>query len=222
MEKSASATLEEYLEVIYKIADAGEARPAQIAEALDVSPPTVTGGLKRLEAIGLISRKEGAVVLTRTGRAEALDIIRRHRLAERLLVDVLGLPWDEVHDEACRLEHALSPRVQQALEEFLQRPDVCPHGHPIPSADGTIAALQGVPLSELGPGAEVRVVRVAEDDEGLLSYLASLGMFPGVEMTLCEVAPFRGPLLVRVEGSQYAIGREVASRIIVEPAGAAE
>lgn len=214
-----SATLEEYLEAIYKLAEKGPVRPGALADAMGVSAPTVTATLSRLQTAGLIERPDGAVELTLAGRQTALDIIRRHRLAERFLVDVLGLAWDEVHDEACQLEHALSPRVQAALESFMDNPEVCPHGHPIPSADGTIAAVMGSPLCDSAGGDQVEIVRI--DDEGgeLLSYLASLGMFPGTSVRVCDIAPFRGPLLVEVGDARYALGRDVAEKIMVSPPG---
>ncbi|MCK8114142.1 metal-dependent transcriptional regulator [Anaerosoma tenue] len=211
-----SATLEEYLETIYKLAERGPVRPGQIAEFMGVSAPTVTATLGRLQTRDLISRTDdGAVELTASGRRGALDIIRRHRLAERFLVDVLGLSWDEVHDEACELEHALSPKVQDALERFMDNPDVCPHGHPIPSADGAIRAQTGGPLCDTGSGEEVRIVRIEDEDGELLSYLSSLGMFPGTDVRVCDVAPFRGPLMVEVGDARYALGREVAEKIVV-------
>lgn len=210
-----SQTLEEYLEAIYKLSDRGEARPARIAEALGVSGPTVTATLKRLKAKGYVTRPSGGVALTVAGRQAALDIIRRHRLAERFLVDVLGMPWEDVHEEACRLEHALSGKVQAALETYMDNPAVCPHGHPIPSADGTVAERVGEPLCDYGAGSDVEIVRIDEEDEGLLSYLASLGMFPGTSVRVCDVAPFQGPLMVEVGTSRYALGRDVASKIVV-------
>jgi DtxR family Mn-dependent transcriptional regulator len=216
-----SATLEEYLEAIYKAGEHGEVRPGQLAEALGVSAPTVTATLGRLQTRGLIERPGGGVALTTSGRQAALDIIRRHRLAERFLVDALGLSWDEVHDEACLLEHALSPRVQEALETFLENPEVCPHGHPIPTADGEIAEQVGAPLCNAGSGAQVEIVRVEDEDGELLSYLASLGMFPGTAVKVCDVAPFKGPLLVEVGDSRYALGRDVAEKIVVSELEAA-
>ncbi|MHB8761855.1 MAG: metal-dependent transcriptional regulator [Coriobacteriia bacterium] len=215
-----SATLEEYLEAIYKLAERGEVRPGALAEAMGVSAPTVTATLSRLKAAGLIQRREGAVELTLTGRQTALDIVRRHRLAERFLVDVLGLPWDEVHEEACQLEHALSPKVQEALESFMDNPAVCPHGHPIPAADGTIALTQGAPLCESAAGDEADIIRIDDEQGELLTYLASLGMFPGTSVRVCDVAPFKGPLLVEVGDARYAIGRDVAEKIIVSSAAA--
>jgi len=217
----ATATLEEYLETIYKLSEKGTVRPTPIAEALGVSGPTVTVTLRRLEAAGYVVREGNDVVLTDAGKTLALDIVRRHRISERFLVDVLGLPWDEAHEDACRLEHALSPRVLAALEEFLENPEVCPHGHPIPTAEGSIASVSGAPLCDFEAGDSVRIVQVSEDDDAMLAYLGSLGMFPGTRVRVCEVAPFNGPLMVDVDGSTYAIGREVADRILVtanEPA----
>ncbi len=138
-----TATLEEYLETIYKLSERGPAKPTQIAEEIGVSGPTVTNTLKRLEAAGLVRRDGTDVVLTDEGRAHSIDIIRRHRIAERFLVDVLGIDWHDVHEDACLLEHALSPRVLAALETYLDNPEVCPHGHPIPAADGTVRTVSG-------------------------------------------------------------------------------
>lgn len=210
-----SATLEEYLETIYKLAQRGSVRPTPIAEALGVSGPTVTATLKRLEQRGLIVRDGGAVVLTEAGTSLAVDIIRRHRVAERFLVDVLGIAWEEAHEDACKLEHALSPRVIEALEAYLDNPEVCPHGHPIPTAEGEIAAVDGVALSEVPSGASTRILQVSEDDEAVLAYLGSLGMYPGTLVKVREVAPFEGPLLVEVGGAVYALGRDVAACILV-------
>jgi DtxR family Mn-dependent transcriptional regulator len=211
----ASETLEEYLEAIYKMAERGEDRPSRLADAMGVSSPTVTSTLKRLKSLGFVTRPDGAITLTPAGRAEALSIIRRHRLAERLLVDVLGMAWEDVHVEACRLEHALSPKVQAALQTYLDDPDVCPHGHPIPSAEGSVAKVTGEPLCGFGTGSDVQIVRIEEEDERLLSYLASLGMYPGTRVKVCDVAPFQGPLMVEVGGSRYALGRDVAGKIVV-------
>jgi DtxR family Mn-dependent transcriptional regulator len=210
-----SATLEEYLEAIYKLAQKGPVRPTPIAETIGVSGPTVTATLKRMESQGLISRDGNEVVLTDEGMAEAIGIVRRHRIAERFLVDVLGMPWGEAHEDACELEHALSPRVLKALEVYLDNPEVCPHGHPIPNEDGAVVEVEGSSLCEYGTGSDVRIVQVAEDDEAMLAYLGSMGMFPGTSVTVCEVAPFKGPLMVEVDGSTYALGREVADRILV-------
>ncbi len=208
-------TLEEYLEAIYKISERGPVRPTMIAEAVKVSGPTVTATLKRLESRGLITRSGSEVVLTSEGLKLALDIIRRHRISERFLVDILGLPWDEAHEEACRLEHALSPKVLERLEKYLDSPDACPHGHPIPSASGTINLVEARLLSEYGVGSKLQVSRVEEDDEELLSHLGALGMYPGAQVVVTEIAPFDGPVTVSVDGKVQVIGSGVARAVYV-------
>lgn len=207
--------LEEYLETIYKLSYEGAVRPTAIAEAMGVSGPTVTNTLKRLEARGLVRRDGTDVYLTDEGASAAIDIVRKHRVAERFLVDVLGLGWDEAHEEACRLEHAMSPRVLAALEGFLENPDVCPHGHPIPQADGSVAVLSGRSLGELTVGDSASIVRVAEDDEHLLSYLQALGLVPGALVAIEEIAPFSGPITVVVGDKRSAISREIAGKVFV-------
>ncbi len=208
-------TLEEYLEAIYKISERGPVRPTMIADAVKVSGPTVTATLKRLESRGLITRAGSEVVLTSEGLKLALDIIRRHRISERFLVDVLGLPWGEAHEEACRLEHALSPKVIERLEKYLDSPDACPHGHPIPSACGSIDLVEARLLSAYGVGSKLRVLRVEEDDEELLSHLGYLGMYPGAEVIITDVAPFDGPITIAVDGKLHIIGSRVTHAVYV-------
>lgn len=212
-----TATLEEYLEAIYKLAQHGPVRPTQVAESVGVSGPTVTATLRRLEAHGLIVRDGTKVVLTEEGMARSLDIVRRHRLAETFLVDTLGLDWNAAHEEACILEHALSPRVLSALELFLKNPSVCPHGHPIPTADGSVVDVPGVPLCDVTSGASAMVLNVAEDDEKILGYLGELGLRPGAEAKVVAVAPFQGPLTIEVGGTRTAIAREIARLVTVQP-----
>jgi DtxR family transcriptional regulator, Mn-dependent transcriptional regulator len=210
-------TLEEYLETIYKLSQEGPVRPTQIADAIGVSGPTVTATLKRLEGHGLVTREGTVVVLTEEGVARSVDIVRRHRIAERFLVDTLGLDWEAAHEEACLLEHALSPRVLEALERHLGDPTVCPHGHPIPLADGSVAVISGMSLDVVEPGMTVTVLRVAEDEE-LLGYLGDIGMRPGVRVEVVAAEPFAGPLTVRMGGESRALAREVARFVVVEPA----
>ena len=213
-----SATIQEYLEAIYKLSLKGEVRPTQLAEVLGVSGPTVTATMRRLESAGLVTRPDGGLELTEPGRREAIEVVRRHRLAERFLVDTLGLPWESVHEEACLLEHAMSPRVLEALQHFLDDPSVCPHGHPIPTAEGILPMPAGTPLAELEAGAEGFVVRVSEDDDEIVSYIGSVGLVPGVRVHVLEVAPFGGPMLVVVPGAEHAVSREVAKSVFVEVA----
>ena len=211
-----TATLEEYLESIYKLAQIGPVRPTALAEAIGVSGPTVTATLRRLESQELITRDGTEVVLTSEGMARAIDIVRRHRIAERFLVDVLGLDWDAAHEDACLLEHALSPRVLVALERFLENPEVCPHGHPIPSADGFVAAVTGEALADAPASVPLRVLRVSENDDEVLGYVGVLGLRPGVTVIVAEKAPFDGPLTIEVAGVRSAIAREIAQLVTVE------
>ena len=215
-----TATLEEYLEAIYKLGQHGPVRPTQVAESVGVSGPTVTATLRRLQAHGLVVRDGTKVVLTDEGVLRSLDIVRRHRLAETFLVETLGLDWNAAHEEACLLEHALSPRVLGALEVFLDNPAVCPHGHPIPGADGSVVDVGGLPLSDVVVGSSATVLRVAEDDEAILGYLGELGLRPGVRARVVEAAPFQGPLTVEVGGVRTAIAREIARLVTVEPVSA--
>jgi DtxR family transcriptional regulator, Mn-dependent transcriptional regulator len=212
-----TATLEEYLEAIYKLAQHGPVRPTQVAESVGVSGPTVTATLRRLEAHGFIVRDGTKVVLTEEGLQRSLDVVRRHRIAETFLVDTLGLDWNAAHEEACVLEHALTPRVLSALEVFLDNPSVCPHGHPIPAADGSFVDVSGVPLCDVACGTSATVLTVAEDDEKILGYLGELGLRPGARTTVLEAAPFQGPLTVEIEGIRTAIAREIAKLVTVEP-----
>lgn len=209
-----TATLEEYLEAIYKISQEGPVRPTAIADEIGVSGPTVTVTLRRLESHGLITRDGTDVVLTEDGTEKALDIVRRHRVSERFLVDTLGLDWEAAHEEACRLEHALSPRVLEALEAFLGGPSSCPHGHPIPGADGSLPHRDGRDLSDVEPGSDVEVVSVSERAD-VLSYLGDIGLRPGVRVKVLSSEPDDGPLLLDVAGTSRAVSRAVARSVRV-------
>ena len=216
--KAITPAVEEYLEAIYKMSqEEGPVIAARLAERMSVSPPTVADMLRRLSKNGFIGvdRKQG-VVLTRKGTEAAETLVRRHRLAERMLTDVLGLGWDEVHDEACRLEHAISDQVEEKLAEKLGNPETCPHGHPIPGSKAAKAHRKPPrPLSDLRVGDEAVIERVSEEEPQLLHYLATLGLLPKARIRVREIAPFRGPMLVKVGSAQYALGQEVASKIMV-------
>ncbi len=208
---------EEYLETIFKLLhDGAPVTVGQIAEALGVSPASVSEMVRRLRAAGLVEEDRGdGVTLTRRGRTEGARLVRRHRLSERFLVDVLEMPWDAVHDEACKLEHALGPEVEARLAAQLGNPRTCPHGRAIPDEQGVLREEALRPLSELEPGDAGTIGCVTEEQADLLRYLASLGLLPDTEVAVESVAPFGGPVLVRVGGAQYALGREVAGKIMV-------
>jgi len=213
-------TIEEYLETIYAMASDGkEVIGARLAEALDVSPPTVTATLQRMVRDGLISfgaRKE--ITLTAQGQVAVESLLRRHRLSERLLVDMLGMNWHEVHDEACRLEHAISPQVEQRLVEKLGDPDTCPHGNPIP---GKTVAEGYRRLVDVGVGENVvirRIAQRAEAEPGLLRYLEEHGLKPGATVGVREVVPFNGPVVLSVREGTVPLGRDLAAMLWVEQA----
>ena len=210
--------VEEYLEAIYKMELEGQVIAARLAERMNVSPPTVADMLRRLSDNGYVkaSRRDG-VRLTKKGLETAESLVRRHRLWERFLTDVLGLEWDAVHEEACRLEHAMSPQVEKKLSEILGHPETCPHGHPIPGTRGAHKReKEAKPLSELRTGDQAIIERVSEEEPKLLQYLGTLGLLPDAKITIKEIAPFKGPMLVQVCGAQYALGQEVASKIMVK------
>jgi len=210
-------SVEEYLEAVFKLTrDGSPTTVGQVADALAVSPPSVSEMMRRLRAAGLVAAGAGAgIALTAVGRAEGARLVRRHRLSERFLVDVLDMPWDAVHEEACKLEHALGPEVEARLAAQLGNPRTCPHGQVIPGEDGELDEEPLRPLSTLDPGDEAMISCVTEEKADLLRYLASLGLLPDTEVAVESVAPFGGPLLIRVAGAQYALGREVAGKIMV-------
>jgi DtxR family Mn-dependent transcriptional regulator len=212
-----SGTVEMYLETVYRLRETkGTARTSAIAQSLGVSMGAVTNTLSSLERQGLVRRKRyRGVGLTPRGEAAALQVLRKHRLAERLLTEVLGMKWSEVHEVACRLEHAITDDLVEALEKLLKNPRTCPHGNPIPNAAGKFKQANTEPLTALKPAQEAILASIAPETGTLLRYLASLGLIPGVRLQVEEKAPFNGPLIVNVRGSRYALGEQVASSIKV-------
>jgi DtxR family Mn-dependent transcriptional regulator len=215
-----SEAVEMYLETIYRLRESeGTARTSDIAQSLGVSMGAVTNTLASLESRGLVRRKAyRGVKLTTSGEAIALRVLRKHRLAERLLTEVLGMRWSEVHDVACKLEHAITDDVVEALERLLKNPKTCPHGNPIPNESGEFKQTNSESLAKLKPAQEAVLVSIAPETGVLLRYLASLGLTPGVHLRIEEKAPFNGPLIVNVRGARYALGQEVASSIRVQKA----
>jgi DtxR family transcriptional regulator, Mn-dependent transcriptional regulator len=209
--------LEDCLQAVHRIVTQGRAAAiVEIAAFARIAPAEVEGALSELRARGLVvADLSDRIILTNEGQRLAVGILRRHRLSERLLTDVLGLPWDRVHDEAMRLEHSLTPEAEARLESLLNHPETCPHGAPIPVPNGSPPAQTTRTLDRVSAGTQVRIEQVTEEDGALLRYLASLGLFPRACLTVEEVAPFGGPLLVQVNGARYAIGRDVAAKILV-------
>lgn len=211
--------LEDCLQAVQRSADQGRAATVADVSAFAHIPVSIAeAALEELRTRGLLDSSAHGLALSDEGRRLAAAVIRRHRLSERLLTDVLGLPWDRVHDEAMRLEHSLTPEAESRLLSLLNDPATCPHGSPIPGGDRTeVPPTQG--LDTVPVGTRVRIEQIAEEEAGLLRYLASLGLLPKAELTVEEVAPFGGPLLVRVGGARYAIGQDVAARILVRGDG---
>ena len=181
--------VEEYLETIYHLEESGvPAMRARLVERLRVSAPAVSEQVKRLEREGyVLLAADRTLHLTDDGRAYATAIVRRHRLAERLLVDVLGLPWHQVHEEAGRLEHAISPLLEARLVDVLGDPATCPHGNPIPGSGRPADARPSLPLTALDEGASAEVVLLEEDLQAvhpMLMALEAAGVLPGVVVTV--------------------------------------
>lgn len=210
-----SANIEEYLEWIYRLSqEQDQVSTTDVARSLKVSPASVTGMLKRLAERGLlVHEKYHGITLTEQGRQSALATIRRHGLLERLLVDVLGVPWHLVDEEAGRLEHHITPEVEDRLMQFLGNPQTCPHGQPIDWTERETS----VRLATLKAGDEAEVSRIADESADFLEYVAHLGMKPGVRVRIAGRAPFNGPLMVRVQDQEHALGDEVCSKIWVHP-----
>lgn len=219
-ESPISMESEEYLEVIYRLEEkVGLARTVELARRLKVVPGSVTNTIRNLERRGLVIREpyRGAK-LTGKGRKLALRVLRRHRLAERLLTDVLGLDWSKVHDAACKLEHAFSDDVIKPLEKVLGHPKTCPHGNPIPTKCGGIFEEKSEPLTNLNLQEEGIVVKITEEESDLLQYLATLGLTPGTSIKIVEKTPLNDLITVKVDGTNHALSRKVASIVEVKKA----
>jgi DtxR family transcriptional regulator, Mn-dependent transcriptional regulator len=209
--------IQDYVKEIYKLQAAGaRVTTSALAGRLGVSPPSATAMVKKLASLGLVEheRYRGAL-LTPKGEKVALEVIRHHRLLEQYLSQTLGLPIDALHDEADRLEHALSEELEAHIDRTLGYPTHDPHGDPIPGPDLKLVVSQAMPLSALEPGAKATVSRVPDGDGELLRYLSDLKLTPGRRIEVREAAPFEGPLTVRVAGADHAISRELAARIAV-------
>ena len=217
-ETSLSNEAEEYLEAIYRLEEkTGFAKTMELARQLKVVPGSVTNTIESLERRGLVIHEPyKGVKLTEKGRKIALDILRKHRLAERLLTDILHLDWSEAHEAACKLEHAIASDIIKPLEKTLGNPQTCPHGNPIPTTNGGIIEENSKLLTDLKLGEGGIIVKITEERRDMLQYLASLGLMPGTSIEIEEKAPFNGPIMVRARGASYALGHDVASVIWVK------
>lgn len=191
-----------------------------LAERVGHSPSTVSETLKKLRAQGLVVHERyGRVDLTDDGRAAAVAMVRRHRLVETFLVDYLGYAWDEVHDEAEVLEHAVSEKVLVRMDELLGHPAFDPHGDPIPDAMGKVRARKLSRLDECRPGQPLRVSQVENSDPAFLRFAESRGLTPGAALTIQEADPMSDALMVQCDGgTPFVVGMSAARRVFVSPA----
>jgi DtxR family transcriptional regulator, Mn-dependent transcriptional regulator len=210
-------SFEMYMKAIYRHEREGSGATTSIlATELGVSPASVSGMLKKLVADGYVEHEaRGDVTLTRKGLQEAVRVVRRNRLAECMLTDMLGMSWDDVHAEACILEHAITDRVEEALIKALGDPKTCPHGHPIPPRDLSRPEQTGEPLAQIESGATATVCGVTEALPEMLRYLGEIGLRPGAQVRVIEKAPLGGPVTIEVAGNRVAVSLELARMVLV-------
>jgi DtxR family Mn-dependent transcriptional regulator len=209
---------EDYLKALYQLH--GDQRPVptrDLAQRLGISSPSVSEMVTRLSAQGLVEHdRYRGQQLTREGRKVALELVRHHRLLEMFLVQILGYSWDEVHDEAERLEHVISERMEQRIFELLGRPELDPHGHAIPTLGGKVRPLSDRPLSECRAGEKVVVQGVSDDDAGRLRELERRGLVPGARIEVTAESKFESPITVRIKGHRSNIPLGLARAVFVE------
>ncbi len=217
--ESLTRSVEDYLKAIYRLSPEGRhASTSEIAHLLELSAPSVSGMVKRLSELGLLEHVPyKGVQLTAEGRRAALRMVRRHRLIEAYLVAFLGYSWDGVHEEAERLEHAVSDTLVERMAAVLGNPTVDPHGDPIPAPDGSIHEPVSAPLSEIPAGRTVKICRVDQSQPERLRYIASIGLKPGVEVRVTDRQPFRGPITIEAEGRTHVIGHELGQVLFCAP-----
>jgi DtxR family Mn-dependent transcriptional regulator len=216
-----SNAVQDYTKAIWSIAQRDDApvSTSALAERLGVSPASASAMVKRLESLGLASREPyHGVRLTAAGERVALEVLRHHRLLELYLAEALGMPWDRVHEEAEKLEHAISPELSELIAAKLGNPTHDPHGDPIPTRDGEIDESPTRALADLRAGERGLFSRVSDSNPDMLRYLSERGIAPGDELELLGREPFGGPLTVSANGRDHALGDQLARALRVEPA----
>lgn len=209
---------EDYLKALYQLH--GDTRPVptrELAQRLGISSPSVSEMVTRLSAQGMVEHdRYRGQQLTREGRKVALELVRHHRLLEMFLVQVLSYSWDEVHEEAERLEHVISERMEQRIFELLGRPELDPHGHAIPTLAGKVRPVSNRPLSECRAGEKVVVQGVSDDDPDKLRELDRRGLLPGTRIDVTAESSFEGPVEIRVKGRKVNVPLGLARAVFVE------
>lgn len=207
----------DYLKNIFRLQQVSSpVSTSALAESMKVAPSTVTDALKRLSQKGLINYTPyHGITLTPEGERLAVKAIRRHRIVERFLTDMLGFEWHEAHEEALRFETHLSEEVERRLFVALNRPKVCPHGYPIPSRVEDVR-VEETTLYSLEPGERAEVISVKDDEPELLQFMASLGIKPGVKLKVVTKDPFKGPLQIMVGKNRRTVGWHLANSVHVK------
>jgi DtxR family Mn-dependent transcriptional regulator len=214
-----SRTVENYLKAIYQLSNTPDGAPTGgLARRLNVTPSSVTLMLRRLAASGLVkyAAYRGAR-LTKKGQKAAIRVVRNHRLLESYLTNTLALPWDEVHEEAENLEHAVSDRLMARIDAYLGHPDRDPHGDPIPDVDGKMRTREGTPLAECAPKTHFVLLRVPDRSPDFLRYLRDGGLVVGAKGSVLENQPSAGIVTVQVADHPIGLSREMAVSIMVRP-----
>ena len=209
---------EDYVKAIYVLNTRGtKVTNSALANHLSVSPASTTNMVKKLADLRLVEHKPyQSITLTDAGERIALEVLRHHRLLELYLHQELNMPWEQVHAEAEKLEHVISEALEDAIAAALGHPTVDPHGDPIPTKEGHVAAVVGEPLSQAELNQSYRLVRVLHQDQERLSYLGTLGLYPNATIIIRERAPFNGPLLIDVDGQSHALANDMAEHLLVE------
>lgn len=220
MEQTLTVSIQDYLKNIYQLTENGEvASTNALAKKLHVSAPSVTGMIQKLASAkpALVEyQKHQGVTLTREGRKAALEVIRHHRLLEAWLMQTLGYSWDEVHEEAERLEHVISEDFEQRIAAAMGHPVRDPHGEPIPTADLKMPSDESMPLSTLRPDQTATIKRVKASDAELLRYLDGLGLVPGTQIGVTDYSPFDHNLTIKVGRKSLVLGLNITSKIFIE------
>lgn len=220
MERTLTISIQDYLKNIYELTENGEtASTNALAKKLQISAPSVTGMIQKLASArpALVEyQKHQGVTLTKEGRKAALEVIRHHRLLEAWLVQTLGYSWDEVHEEAERLEHVISEDFEQRIATAMGHPLRDPHGELIPTADLRMPSDNSMPLSALRPEQTATVKRVKASDKDLLRYLEGLGLVPGAQLEVKDHSPFDHNLTIRVGRKSFVLGLSITSKVFVE------
>ena len=206
-----SASVEEYIETLYRLGAAEKpVGTGELAESMGVVAPSVTTMLKRLVRDGLVAHLPyKGIKLTEAGRAMSVSLVRRHRLSERLLTDMIGVPWDKVHEVACKLEHVITGDLEENVYDALGHPDTCPHGYPVDAAE----PVSTLALSEAPVGVELRILMVSEGPAEFLRYISEIGLVPGAAVKVVSRAPLGDVLILECGETTSSVGRDVAERI---------